>query len=153
SRPPRSPRSSRTEPPSAHLLRRRVRPMAKAKTSKPKRRWVCTACGGVSAQWFGQCPDCRTWNTLEEQLERPAVEGRVVLSHRPGEPIPITRADEIDEGPRRSCGIAEVDRVLGGGLVPGSVVLVGGPPGIGKSTLLLQVSAALARGVGPVLYA
>jgi len=127
--------------------------MAKAKTSKPKRRWVCTACGGVSAQWFGQCPDCRTWNTLEEQLERPAVEGRVVLSHRPGEPIPITRADEIDEGPRRSCGIAEVDRVLGGGLVPGSVVLVGGPPGIGKSTLLLQVSAALARGVGPVLYA
>lgn len=124
-----------------------------AKAPKPKRRWVCTACGGTASQWFGQCPDCRAWNTLEEQLERPAVEGRVVLSPRAGEPIPITRADEIDEGPRRSCGIGEVDRVLGGGLVPGSVVLVGGPPGIGKSTLLLQVSAALARTVGPVLYA
>jgi DNA repair protein RadA/Sms len=124
-----------------------------AKPQKPKRRWVCSACGGAAAQWFGQCPECRAWNTLEEQLERPAVEGRVVLSHKPGEPIPITRADEIDEGPRRSCGIGEVDRVLGGGLVPGSVVLVGGPPGIGKSTLLLQVSAALARTVGPVLYA
>lgn len=124
-----------------------------AKTPKPKRRWVCSDCSNVSAQWFGQCPECRAWNTLEEQVERPAVEGRVVLSQRPGEPIPITRADEIDDGPRRSCGIGEVDRVLGGGLVPGSVVLVGGPPGIGKSTLLLQVSAALARTVGPVLYA
>jgi DNA repair protein RadA/Sms len=124
-----------------------------AKAQKPRRRWVCTACGGAASQWFGQCPDCRAWNTLEEQLERPAVEGRVVLSARAGEPIPITRADEIDEGPRRGCGIGEVDRVLGGGLVPGSVVLVGGPPGIGKSTLLLQVSAALARTVGPVLYA
>jgi DNA repair protein RadA/Sms len=124
-----------------------------AKAPKPKRRWVCSACSGVSSQWFGQCPECRAWNTLEEQLERPALEGRVVLSHQPGVPIPITRADEIDEGPRRSCGIGEVDRVLGGGLVPGSVVLVGGPPGIGKSTLLLQVSAALARTVGTVLYA
>jgi DNA repair protein RadA/Sms len=124
-----------------------------AKPPKPKRRWICSACGGATSQWFGQCPECRAWNTLEEQLERPAVEGRVVLSNKPGEPIPITRADEIDEGPRRSCGIGEVDRVLGGGLVPGSVVLVGGPPGIGKSTLLLQVSAALARTVGPVLYA
>jgi DNA repair protein RadA/Sms len=124
-----------------------------AKPPKPKRRWVCSACGGTTSQWFGQCPECRAWNTLEEQLERPAGEGRVVLSRHPSAPIPITRADEIDEGPRRSCGIGEVDRVLGGGLVPGSVVLVGGPPGIGKSTLLLQVSAALARTVGTVLYA
>jgi DNA repair protein RadA/Sms len=124
-----------------------------AKAPKPKRRWVCSACAGATSQWFGQCPDCRAWNTLEEQVERPVVEGRVVLSHERGQPIPITRAHEIDEGPRRSCGIGEVDRVLGGGLVPGSVVLVGGPPGIGKSTLLLQVSAALARTVGTVLYA
>ncbi|MCX4247368.1 DNA repair protein RadA [Paraliomyxa miuraensis] len=127
--------------------------MAKAKSSKPKRQWVCSACAAVSSQWFGQCPDCRAWNTLEEQIEAPVGDGRVVLSQRPAAPIPVTRADEIDEGPRRSCGIGEVDRVLGGGLVPGSVVLVGGPPGIGKSTLLLQVSAALARSVGPVLYA
>lgn len=126
--------------------------MAKAK-SKAKRVWICSACSHVAAKWFGQCPDCREWNTLEEQVERPAVEGRVVLSPRRGEPVPITRADEIDEGPRRGSGIGEVDRVLGGGLVPGSVVLLGGPPGIGKSTLLLQVSAALAREVGPVLYA
>ncbi|MCA9709824.1 MAG: DNA repair protein RadA [Myxococcales bacterium] len=126
--------------------------MAKPKP-KTKSQWVCSACGAVSPKWFGQCPDCREWNTLHEQVSRPAAEGRVVLSTRRGEPVPVTRADEIDEGPRRGCGIREVDRVLGGGLVPGSVVLVGGPPGIGKSTLLLQVGAALARGVGPVLYA
>ncbi len=126
--------------------------MAKSK-SKPKTQWICSACGSVSAKWFGQCSDCRAWNTLEEQTQRPAAEGRVVLSPRAGQPVPATRADEIDEGPRRSSGIREVDRVLGGGLVPGSVVLVGGPPGIGKSTLLLQVGAALARNVGPVLYA
>ncbi|MEX1366727.1 MAG: DNA repair protein RadA [Nannocystaceae bacterium] len=124
-----------------------------AKATKPKTRWVCSACGTATPKWFGQCPDCREWNTLEEQITRPAVEGRVVLSAARGVPIPITRADEIDEGPRRSSGIHEVDRVLGGGLVPGSIVLVGGPPGIGKSTLLLQVSAALAQRIGPVLYA
>ncbi len=121
---------------------------------KAKRHWACTACGAVARQWYGQCPDCRAWNTLEEQAEQTAAQGRVVLSPgRGGAPIPATRADEIDEGPRRQCGIGEVDRVLGGGLVPGSVALVGGPPGIGKSTLLLQVGAALARTAGPVLYA
>ncbi|MEM7158493.1 MAG: DNA repair protein RadA [Myxococcota bacterium] len=127
--------------------------MPRAKSKKAKTRWVCSACSASFAKWFGQCPDCQSWNTLEEQVEAPPSDGRVVLSPRRGEPIPVTRADDIDEGPRRSCGIREVDRVLGGGLVPGSVVLVGGPPGIGKSTLLLQVSAALARNVGPVLYA
>ena len=127
--------------------------MAKAK-AKPKRHWTCSACGGVARQWYGQCPDCQEWNTLQEEVERPATQGRVVLTPGGGSaPIPATRADEIDEGPRRRCGIGEVDRVLGGGLVAGSVALLGGPPGIGKSTLLLQVSAALARDVGPVLYA
>lgn len=122
--------------------------------SRPRSSWVCSECGAQSAKWFGQCQDCRAWNTLQEQVEAPASDGRVVLAAGgEAEPIPATRADEIDEGPRRSCGIGEVDRVLGGGLVPGSVVLVGGPPGIGKSTLLLQVSAALANAVGPVLYA
>ncbi|MEM9453754.1 MAG: DNA repair protein RadA [Myxococcota bacterium] len=127
-------------------------PKSKSK-SKPKPQWVCSACGSTFAKWFGQCPDCREWNTLEERLPSIAAEGRVVLGPHRAAPIPVTRADEIDEGPRRSSGIGEVDRVLGGGLVPGSVVLVGGPPGIGKSTLLLQVSAALATHVGPVLYA
>lgn len=126
--------------------------MAKSK-AKAKSEWVCSDCGAVSAKWFGQCQGCRAWNTLQEHTQRPEAEGRVVLSTSGSEPIPATRAHEIDEGPRRSTGIGEVDRVLGGGLVAGSVVLVGGPPGIGKSTLLLQVGAALARDVGPVLYA
>ncbi len=126
---------------------------SKKSKARAKPTWVCTACGAVSARWYGQCADCREWNTLQEQAPVAVASDRVVLSPRRGAPVPVTRAGELDEGPRRSCGIGEVDRVLGGGLVPGSVVLVGGPPGIGKSTLLLQVGAALARAEGPVLYA
>ncbi|MBK9752234.1 MAG: DNA repair protein RadA [Nannocystis sp.] len=122
--------------------------------SKPKRaaqRWVCQACGAVSSGWFGKCPSCEAWNSIEQELpppnpgERPAGSSVVVAS--------TDAQTQVDSQPRRPCGLAEVDRVLGGGLVPGSVVLLGGPPGIGKSTLLLQASVGLARRTGIVLYA
>jgi len=122
--------------------------------SKPKRaaqRWVCQACGAVSSGWFGKCPSCEAWNSIEQELpppnpgERPAGSSVVVAS--------TDAQTQVDSQPRRPCGLAEVDRVLGGGLVPGSVVLLGGPPGIGKSTLLLQASVGLARRAGVVLYA
>lgn len=122
--------------------------------SKPKKaaqRWVCQACGAVSSGWFGKCPSCEAWNSIELELpppnpgERPAGSSVVVAS--------TDAQTQVDSQPRRPCGLAEVDRVLGGGLVPGSVVLLGGPPGIGKSTLLLQASVGLARRAGIVLYA
>lgn len=123
--------------------------MSKVKKTQP--RWLCQACGAATSGWFGKCPTCDAWNTIEEEIvapppgERPAGQARVVAS---------TEAQTIvDQQPRRPCGLGEVDRVLGGGLVPGSVVLLGGPPGIGKSTLLLQASVGLARRNGVVLYA
>ncbi len=122
-----------------------------SKVKKTQARWVCQACGAATSGWFGKCPTCDAWNTIEEEVaapppgERPAGPAKVVAS---------TEAQTIvDEQPRRPCGMGEVDRVLGGGLVPGSVVLLGGPPGIGKSTLLLQASVGLARRSGVVLYA
>ena len=122
-----------------------------SKVKKAQARWVCQACGATTTGWFGKCPTCDAWNSIEEEVaapppgERPAGPAKVVAS---------TDAQTIvDEQPRRPCGMGEVDRVLGGGLVPGSVVLLGGPPGIGKSTLLLQASVGLARRSGVVLYA
>jgi DNA repair protein RadA/Sms len=127
--------------------------------SKPKTRWACTACGATTNGWFGQCPGCREWNTIQEQTDRPAEGERVVLA-APGtksKPVPVTQAQADAANESRLCtGIGEFDRVLGGGLVPGSLVLLGGAPGIGKSTLLLQACAALV-GTGKqgrtVLYA
>ncbi len=122
-----------------------------SKPKKPATRWACQACGAVTGGWYGRCPTCEAWNTIEEEHpapspgERPAGHARVVAS--------TDAQTEVDNQPRRPCGMAEVDRVLGGGLVPGSVVLLGGPPGIGKSTLLLQASVGLARRAGIVLYA
>ncbi|MEZ4382460.1 MAG: DNA repair protein RadA [Nannocystaceae bacterium] len=132
--------------------------MAKTKAKKkPSSRWVCAACDAIHSGWFGRCPSCGEWNTISEQLDEPEGGDRVVLhttSSRAPKVIASTDAQaEVDGAPRRPTGIGEVDRVLGGGLVPGSVVLLGGPPGIGKSTLLLQASASLARRSGPVLYA
>jgi DNA repair protein RadA/Sms len=122
-----------------------------SKARKAVARWVCQSCGAVSSGWFGKCPACDAWNSIEQELpppnpgERPTGSSVVVAS---------TEAQtQVDSQPRRPCGLAEVDRVLGGGLVPGSVVLLGGPPGIGKSTLLLQASVGLARRAGVVLYA
>ncbi|PRP90208.1 hypothetical protein ENSA5_67300 [Enhygromyxa salina] len=133
--------------------------MAKAKRSKQKTRWQCSACGATTSGWFGQCPSCREWNTIEELSERPTAGERVVLA-APGaksKPVPVTEAQAEAAGETRlRTGIAELDRVLGGGLVPGSLVLLGGAPGIGKSTLLLQACTGLVsagEGERTVLYA
>ncbi len=109
---------------------------------------VCTECGVSHPKWSGQCSGCGDWNTLVEEADSPAsVDLPVVPSNRPG-PAPIGDVGE-HEGHPVATTITELDRVLGGGLVPGSVTLVGGEPGIGKSTLLLQLLAAWA---GPTLY-
>lgn len=132
--------------------------MAKKASAKSKRktRWVCTACGATTSGWFGKCPHCEGWNTIEEEVMRPEAADRVVLhmDGREGRVVPSSLATvEADAMPRLSTAIPELDRVLGGGLVPGSVTLLGGAPGIGKSTLLLQACAGLAASGNAVLYA
>ena len=111
--------------------------------SKDRVRYVCQTCGGEGSRWFGRCTGCGAWNTcVEEPVAAPAAKkGRVPALSKP--PVPITEVDaRLEE--RVSTGIQEFDRTLGGGLVPGAAVLVGGDPGIGKSTLLLQGAAHLA---------
>ncbi|HEU4650364.1 MAG TPA: DNA repair protein RadA, partial [Croceibacterium sp.] len=113
--------------------------------AKPKRRYVCTECGSVTQRWQGQCADCSQWNTLVEEAPGTVFSARHDLSSG-GRPIAFEPLDAPSEPlTRRSTGLAEFDRALGGGFVPGSAVLMGGEPGIGKSTLLLQVAAQLAR--------
>ncbi|MFO1305607.1 MAG: DNA repair protein RadA [Burkholderiales bacterium] len=111
--------------------------MAKAKTV-----YSCTECGGTSPKWQGQCPSCGAWNTLVETVATPApVRFENVAGHRSAvTPLASVKARENE---RIATGLAEFDRVTGGGLVAGGVLLLGGDPGIGKSTLLLQASAAL----------
>ena len=138
--------------------------MAKVKTS-----FVCRDCGNVQPKWMGKCPDCGAWDALERFTERPdaadaQAPGALSLGGGPGDPAdpavarasrratPIAEVKPLDV-PRIPTGIDEFDRVLGGGLVPGSVSLLGGDPGIGKSTLLLQAAAALAGRGRRVLYA
>ena len=106
--------------------------------------YVCDGCGGRQPKWQGQCPDCGAWNTLVESVEAPARAERAERAHYAGAAA-LTRLDRLDAGrlERLSSGLGELDRVLGGGLVPGSVVLIGGDPGIGKSTLLLKAVASL----------
>jgi DNA repair protein RadA/Sms len=124
----------------------------------PKTVYVCQECGAQAQKWLGRCADCGAWNSLVEERAAPAPEAaagaaaRYALASSGGG---ARKYDEIDEmvSVRLSTGIDEFDRVLGGGLVPGSLVLLGGEPGIGKSTLLLQAAALFARTVGPVLYA
>lgn len=128
---------------------------SRKKGAKKSSRWVCTACGATTTGWFGKCPSCQGWNTIEEDIVAPEATDRVVLSAG-GKASEVARSTEAaaasESLPRVRSEIDELDRVLGGGLVPGSVVLLGGPPGIGKSTLLLQACAGLAQH-GPVLYA
>ena len=117
--------------------------------------FVCQECGAQSSKWLGRCGDCGAWNSFVE--ERPQPEAAAEASHRyalAGATGSARLYAEIDIEPhaRVTTGIDEFDRVLGGGIVPGSLVLLGGEPGIGKSTLLLQAAANLARTIGPVLY-
>lgn len=117
--------------------------------------FVCQQCGAVAPKWAGQCATCGVWNTLVETLAAPRAAARVPSAARAvaGMAVisPIATVESA-EAARLASGIGEVDRVLGGGFVPGSILLVGGDPGIGKSTLLLQVAARLAGEGRGVLY-
>ena len=111
--------------------------------------YSCTACGAQASKWLGGCPDCNAWNSYAQE-ETATAGPRPTALGGAGAPVAIGEVD-ADVAPRVSTNIASLDRVLGGGLVIGAVTLVGGEPGIGKSTLLLQVAEQLARN-GPVLY-
>lgn len=113
--------------------------MAKAKTQ-----YQCRECGAVSSKWNGQCADCQAWNTLEESVAETAAPSHPRFEGYAGKSS-VTTASDIshEEAPRTTTGLSELDRVLGGGLVSGSVTLLGGDPGIGKSTLLVQCMAYL----------
>jgi len=120
--------------------------------AKPKRRYVCAACGSVAQRWQGQCADCGEWNTLAEEAPETVFSSKHDLSGGGR----LLRFEPLDAPSvplkRRSTGLAEFDRALGGGLVPGSAVLMGGDPGIGKSTLLIQAAASVARQGGLAVY-
>ena len=119
--------------------------------AKAKSQFVCQQCGTVHPRWAGTCAGCAEWNTVVEEVvtlegshERPAIVSGAV-------PVPVTDGSQTPP-PRLSTGINEFNRVLGGGIVAGSLTLVGGDPGIGKSTLMLQISHRLAKDAGPILY-
>ncbi|MCM2357786.1 MAG: DNA repair protein RadA [Geobacteraceae bacterium] len=117
---------------------------------KTKTLFTCQKCGYQSAKWLGRCPDCDAWNSLVEEVQ---VKHPTLAGDGGGNASPVPFGEISGEVEKRlSCGIAELDRVLGGGLVAGSLVLIGGSPGIGKSTLLLQAMDLLAKGAGNVLY-
>jgi DNA repair protein RadA/Sms len=112
--------------------------------AKPRTIYRCHECGSGQPKWSGRCPSCEAWNSLVEEIERPAPTGRdALLGGGAGTPLPIADVDMEAWAPA-STAVGELDRVLQGGLVPGSVTLLGGEPGIGKSTLLLQALAGLA---------
>ena len=112
--------------------------------AKIKKAWFCTACGNESAKWMGKCPACGEWNTMVEEIVSKGDEGvatsrnRAFLESTTPTPVPLSQISSGNEN-RISLGNGELDRVLGGGLVEGSLVLIGGEPGIGKSTLSLQI--------------
>lgn len=117
---------------------------------KEKTRFVCQACGFVAPKWLGKCPGCGKWNALVEERETPARGARYATGTM-ARAQPITSLTVTSEV-RQDTGLKELNRVLGGGLVPGSLILVGGDPGIGKSTLLLQASHQVALDGQKVLY-
>ena len=121
--------------------------MAKAKTI-----YVCQACGGSTPRWQGQCPACQAWNTLEESLSESTSSNARFQGLAQAVPRQKLSAIKAEDMPRLPTGVDEFDRVLGGGLVPGGVVLIGGDPGIGKSTLLLQALAEMSAAGVSVLY-
>src|SRR6185295_12378979 len=110
-------------------------------------------CGYQSRKWLGKCPECGEWNSLVEEREQAAKQttGRNGFKLRDVTAVAYSEIESQDET-RVSCGVTEFDRVLGGGIVPGTLVLIGGDPGIGKSTLMLQVADRLSASGGTVLY-
>lgn len=122
--------------------------------AKTKLHFLCSACGGVQPKWMGKCPDCGGWDTLQEYREQTEDPRRPTeAGDTPAEAEPVSAPVVKGRLVRMASGIGEFDRILGGGIVPGSVTLVGGEPGIGKSTLLLQAAAALAGKGHGVIYA
>ncbi|MCK2034507.1 DNA repair protein RadA [Microbacterium sp. SSW1-49] len=126
--------------------------MATRKPAPPA--YVCTECGWTTAKWVGRCGECQQWGTVQEQAAKTGILQRVTAlaptSDRAARPI--TQITTLD-APRRTSGVGEFDRVLGGGIVPGAAILLSGEPGVGKSTLLLEVAAQAARAGRRVLYA
>ncbi|SNS07830.1 DNA repair protein RadA/Sms [Sphingomonas laterariae] len=121
--------------------------------AKPQKRYVCQSCGSATSKWQGQCVDCGEWNTLAEELSNITVFSAKHDLRGGGRSIELVGLDtEVALPPRMATGIAEFDRALGGGLVAGSATLIGGDPGIGKSTLLLQAAAKLAMAGRDVAY-
>src|SRR5579863_8464261 len=123
--------------------------MARARAS-----YVCQNCGSVTQRWQGRCEACGEWNTIIEENEAAGIGAQVALGARKGRVFPLSKLIEADRPvpPRILTGIGELDRVTGGGFVPGSALLLGGEPGIGKSTVLLQAAAALSRSGSRVVY-
>ena len=122
--------------------------------TKPRSQYVCSACASIQSKWMGKCPDCGEWNTLDEVIVAAPSKERAAMGMVSGtisKPQPLSSL-AVDGMPRLSLSMLELNRVLGGGIVPGSCVLVGGDPGIGKSTLLLQMAADVAQNAGAVLY-
>ena len=120
------------------------------------RGFECTACGQTAAKWLGRCPGCGGWGTVEEGLPAAAAVGTPGaaprVAARPASPVRAIGEVGLETVVSRPTGVGELDRVLGGGLVPGAVILLAGEPGVGKSTLLLEVAARRARTGGTVLY-
>lgn len=120
--------------------------------AKVKVEYACTACGFTSPKWLGKCPDCGQWGSVVEEMAAPEAKYRVASEGFPAsKPVPLADVSE-SASERTRCGIGEFDRVMGGGVVPSSATLIGGDPGIGKSTVLLQVASGLAREGRTVLY-
>ena len=125
--------------------------------NKKKTAFFCQECGYESAKWAGQCPSCKAWNTMVEEpvrIKSPASPAKGLSGRRMGDlkrPVSLSAIDEVSEI-RYSTGFGELDRVLGGGIVKGSMILVGGDPGIGKSTILLQTAGKLSTAGHSVLY-
>src|SRR2546429_1079492 len=128
--------------------------------AKTRTKYICQQCGGEQSKWVGRCPDCGAWNTMEETVDLPqspaqqrrqTLLGTSAIAQGTQVPLVLPQIKPLVQQ-RISVGYAEMDRVLGGGLVAGSLTLIGGEPGIGKSTLLLQVAGNIAKTAGSVLY-
>src|SRR6202042_1829631 len=126
--------------------------MLRNSVAKSKEVFVCQNCGAASPKWQGQYATCGEWNTLVAEILTANPRKATQAKHAQSDASSSLAAEAVSESQRLLTGSGELDRVLGGGLVPGSVTLIGGDPGIGKSTLMLQAAAAL-NGTGPVLYA